>query len=77
MNPNELGRLVRKHRRAQTLRQAELASLAGVGVRFISDLENGKQSLELGRVIKVLETIGLDIQVQKRSCEWPESNGPK
>jgi len=77
MHAIELGRIVRKHRRAQALRQAELASIAGVGVRFISDLENGKQSLELGRVIKVLETIGLHLDVHKRSFDWPEANGPE
>ncbi len=77
MNTIQLGRAVRKQRRAQALRQAELASIAGVGVRFISDLENGKQSLELGRVIKVLETVGLDLNIQQRAANWPEIQSAK
>lgn len=77
MNVSEVGRAVRKQRRAQALRQSELAAIAGVGVRFISDLENGKQSLELGRVITVLETLGLDINIQQRSATWPENQNAK
>ena len=73
MDSIQLGRTVRKHRRAQSLRQSELASIAGVGIRFISELENGKQTLELGRVIKVLETVGLCLEIQKRSSDWPET----
>lgn len=73
MNAIQLGRAVRKHRRAQSLRQSELASIAGVGIRFISELENGKQTLELGRVMKVLETVGLCLHLEKRSSDWPQS----
>ena len=39
MSPDELGRFIRAERRRQELRQGELAALAGVGNRFLSDLE--------------------------------------
>ena len=77
MTSIQLGRAVRKQRRAQSLRQSELASIAGVGIRFISELENGKQTLELGRVIKVMETVGLCLEIKERSNHWPETHVQK
>ena len=71
MTSIELGRIVRLQRRESALRQNELAALAGVGTRFVSELENGKPSLELGKVVKVLETVGLEISVTKRRADGP------
>ena len=71
MTVTELGRIVRLQRRESSLRQDELAALAGVGTRFVSELENGKSSLELGKVVRVLETVGLEVTVAKRPADWP------
>jgi y4mF family transcriptional regulator len=54
----EIGTLVRERRRANRMTQAELAALAGVGVRFVSDLENGKPTLRLETVNAVLRVFG-------------------
>ena len=67
MDLNAIGREIRKQRRRHGLRQAELAALSGVGTRFVSDLENGKASLEIGRVIRVLNTVGLVVWVDTKS----------
>ena len=71
MTINEIGRLVRMRRRDSGLRQDELASIAGVGTRFLSELENGKASLELGKVLRVLQTLGLEISLTARKDTWP------
>lgn len=71
MTPAELGRQVRLRRRTAGLRQQELAALAGVGTRFVCELERGKESLELGRLLRVMETLGLELQVRER--DWPEA----
>ena len=71
MTVPELGRLLRQRRRENDLRQDEVAALAGVGTRFVSEFENGKQSVELGKVIRVLETVGLEISILKRTENWP------
>ena len=63
----QLGRLVRARRRRFGLRQAELAALSGVGNRFLSELENGKSTLEIGRALTVLQTLGLVLRVGERS----------
>lgn len=48
-----------KTRRAQLgLTQEELASRAGVGIRFIRDLEQGKERLQLDKVNQVLAMFG-------------------
>ncbi|MFO8156034.1 MAG: helix-turn-helix transcriptional regulator [Thiohalospira sp.] len=64
-----LGRLVRARRKAQGATQAEFAALCGVGTRFVSDLENGKPTVELGKALLVLAGLGLDLRVEPRS--WP------
>jgi len=58
-----LGQLVRAKRKQDTLTQRELAALAFVGVRFISELENGKASIELGKTMQVLEQLGLELHI--------------
>lgn len=67
MSPEELGRAVRAERKRQGLRQAELAGLAGVGNRFVSDLENGKPSVEFGRAFQVLTLLGLTLDLRQRA----------
>jgi y4mF family transcriptional regulator len=55
----EWGKLVRATRKEQGISQEQLAGVANVGVRFISDLENGKKTLQLDKAILVLEALGL------------------
>lgn len=57
--PEELGGFVRKERKAMGLTQAELALTSGTGMRFISDLENGKPTCQIGKTLTVLKTLGL------------------
>ena len=63
MNSTSLGLIVRRERKAQNLKQAELAAVSGVGVRFIVDLEAGKPTLQLGKVLQVIATLGCDVQI--------------
>jgi len=54
-----LGQTVRERRQALDLTQQQLADRAGVGRRFIVDLERGKPTLELGKVLTVIQALGL------------------
>ena len=63
----DLGEVIRTERRRQGMTQAELAGLADVGVTFLSQLENGKGSAELGKVLQVLTMLGIDVLVEPRS----------
>ena len=59
LTPEELGRTVKKERKAMGLTQADLALTSGTGMRFISDLENGKPTCQIGKTLTVLKTLGL------------------
>ena len=56
--PKHLGDAVRQPRKALDLTQPQLALAAGVGVRFIVDLEAGKPTVRLANVLQVLQTLG-------------------
>ncbi|MEY9164652.1 putative transcriptional regulator [Sinorhizobium fredii] len=45
------------------MRQDELAGVSGVGLRFIVDLEAGKPTAQLGKVLQVLQTLGCTIEI--------------
>lgn len=59
--PEDLGLLIRKARERRNQSQQSFADLAGVGRRFVSELENGKATLELGKVLKVMRAAGISI----------------
>ena len=63
LTPEELGSLIQKERKALGLTQAELALASGTGMRFISDLENGKPTCQIGKTLTVLKTLGIRLTV--------------
>ncbi|MER9306236.1 helix-turn-helix transcriptional regulator [Mesorhizobium sp. M0293] len=65
-SPPDLGRLVRAAREQRRFSQQEFADLAGVGRRFLSELENGKPTLELGKVLKVTNAAGIVLFARER-----------
>jgi len=67
----EIGRAVRASREAQGLTQREFAAIAGVGVRFLSELENGKETAEIGLVLRVLADAGYDVVLRPRGTRPP------
>lgn len=60
-----IGALIREERKALGLRQAELAGASGVGVRFLVDLEKGKPTVQLGRVLAVLAALGCTLDIRR------------
>jgi len=54
-----IGKLVRQRRLANHLTQRQLGELAGVGLRFVSELERGKMTLRIDAANRVLATFGL------------------
>ncbi len=63
---SNIGEAVRRARKGMGLRQDELAAAAGVGLRFLVELERGKPTVQLGRTLAVLAAVGLDLQVVAR-----------
>ena len=68
----QLGGLIRATRKSQGLRLVDAAGLCGVSVRFLSELENGRQSCSMQRVMQVCSTLGIDLYAKPRDgagCE--------
>lgn len=55
----DLGQAVRQARKDRRMNQQELADAAGVGRRFVSELERGKATLEVGKVLRVCHAAGV------------------
>jgi transcriptional regulator with XRE-family HTH domain len=62
----QLGQLVRATRKEQGMRLVEAAGLCGVSPRFLSELENGRDTCTLRLVLQVCNTLGIDLYAQRR-----------
>lgn len=63
--PEDIGNLIKQWRKEQHLTQTELAAASGVGVRFIVDLEKGKESCEIGKTLNVIKMLGIKLKVEE------------
>jgi len=66
----DLGAAVRSKRKGDGLTLAETAGLCNVNYRFLSDLENGKPTVRLDKVLQVLAGLGLELEIAERT--WPD-----
>jgi len=62
----ELGSVIRHKRKSDRLTQFEAASLCGVGRRVFSEVERGKKSAEIGKVLQIIYGLGLNLNVVPR-----------
>jgi y4mF family transcriptional regulator len=62
----DIGKRVRAARKKIGLTQADAGALCGVGTRFLSDLENGKPTLQIGKVAHVLKNVGFILTVTRK-----------
>lgn len=62
-NTNELAEIIREVRKKQGISQEDLAGLSNTGVRFIVDLEKGKQTCQIEKVFSVINALGIDLKV--------------
>lgn len=61
-----LGRAIRQRRREQQLTQAALADLADLSAVFVNEVEKGKPTAQIGRVLRLLRTLGIDLVARPR-----------
>lgn len=69
MSNTSLSDFIKEKRKQLGLTQPELAERAGVGLRFIRELEQGKQTVRLDKVNQVLALFGSEIGVVKKDFE--------
>lgn len=59
--PQQIGILIRQTRKSLGVTQRELALTSGTGLRFVIDLEKGKETCEIGKALTVLQTLGIKL----------------
>ena len=59
--PQQIGQLIRDTRKALGVTQKDLALTSGTGLRFVIDLEKGKETCEIGKALTVLHTLGIKL----------------
>jgi y4mF family transcriptional regulator len=57
----QIGQLIRDTRKKLGVTQKDLALTSGTGLRFVIDLERGKETCEIGKALKVLQTLGIKL----------------
>ncbi|MCK4798809.1 MAG: helix-turn-helix transcriptional regulator [Spirochaetes bacterium] len=76
---DELGKIIRFHRKKSGLSQLELANMAGVGKTVVFDMEKGKETVKLSTIKKILDvlniTISFNSQLMKLYREAPRVTG--
>jgi len=63
---NDYGKLLKEKRKALGYTQGYISQVTGYSTSFISDLENGKPTIELGRALHLAQMLGLDINITER-----------
>jgi y4mF family transcriptional regulator len=56
-----VGQIIRENRKRLGVTQKDLALTSGTGLRFVIDLEKGKETCQIGKVLTVLQTLGIQI----------------
>lgn len=63
-NSRKLGRVIRAQRKALGLSQLELSRFAGCGLAFLYELETGKSTVRMDKLLAVLQVLGLELRVE-------------
>jgi len=68
-NSKQLGQIIRKRRKEMNLTQKELSDLCNTGNRFISELENGKGTVQFEKALRIINALGLEIQITNKGFD--------
>jgi len=67
----DLGAIFRKQRKRLALKQLDIAGLGNTGNRFIVELEQGKPTVQLQKVLDVMDLLGLELLVRPKAARMP------
>jgi HTH-type transcriptional regulator / antitoxin HipB len=65
----ELGMLIRHHRKRQQVRINDVSEISMLGERFIGECERGKATCQIGKIFQLLACLGLEIRVVPRGSK--------
>ena len=60
-SPQDIGKLIRDTRKRLGVTQRDLALTSGTGLRFVIDLEKGKETCQIGKALTILNTLGIKV----------------
>ncbi|MBK7475266.1 MAG: helix-turn-helix transcriptional regulator [Haliscomenobacter sp.] len=63
MDAQQIGEVIRRHRKASKLNRIECARLAGVGKTVVYDIEHGKASVQLDTLLKILKVFNISLSL--------------
>lgn len=63
-----IGLAIRRYRKEAGLTQSQLAEMAGLNRTYLSDLEQGKETEQVRRILQVLKLLGVRATLQK--ADW-------
>jgi transcriptional regulator with XRE-family HTH domain len=66
--PASLGAAIRHYRQQSGLSQAELAERAGLNRTYLSNLEQGKETEQVKRILRILKQLGVRMTLDK--ADW-------
>ncbi|HIJ55143.1 MAG TPA: helix-turn-helix transcriptional regulator [Deltaproteobacteria bacterium] len=75
-NTEQLGSLIRAERKRLKVTQKDLAMAAGTGLRFIIELERGKETTRIGNIFKVLQALGIKVLVDSSGNHPDRTRAP-
>ncbi len=66
MSPKDIGNAIRAKRKADGLTQFDAAALCGVGTRFLGELERGKETAQIGKILRIIHGLGLALHMTSK-----------
>lgn len=77
-NAQELGQVARAYRKQQRVTLKTIARFCRLSPRFMSEFERGKETAEIGKVLKALRTQGLELAVlpRRNNMQWAFPSAP-
>lgn len=66
LSTKDMGNAIRAKRKADGLTQFDAAALCGVGTRFLGELERGKETAQIGKILRIVHGLGLELQITSK-----------
>ena len=64
--PGQFGEAIRRFRKRRGLTQQQVADMAGCSLMYVSNLERGKATAELGKALRILDVLDVDVSLTDR-----------
>lgn len=72
--PAQIGELIRHTRKSLGVTQKNLALTSGTGLRFVIELEKGKETCEIGKALRILQTLGIRMTLTPPPAVAPKAD---